>query len=163
MALTDGDKLFILETVSTVVSKAIEDNNAVIFEFMGKHFLTKEEGLTKEDAKNFATKDDLKNFATKDDLKNFATKDDLKNFATKDDLKNFATKDDLKNFATKHDLKGFATKDDFAELKSEINELKAMFIDLRHELDTEHAFRYQRLISLEARVQVLEAQKSGKS
>jgi hypothetical protein len=37
--------------------------------FIKEHMLTKDEGATKDDLKEFATKDDLKQFATKDDVR----------------------------------------------------------------------------------------------
>jgi hypothetical protein len=55
-------------------------------QFLLENFLTKQNGLTKQDAERFAKKEDLDRFATKEDLQLFATKDDLQCFATKEDM-----------------------------------------------------------------------------
>lgn len=73
------------------------------------------------------------------------------------------TKDDLLKIKSlfdgfKEELKQeFVTKDEFFKA---IIPMQDAILAIRKELDTEHAMRYQRLITLEARVQILEDKQS---
>lgn len=90
----------------------------------------------------------------------FATKEDLEKFATKDELKKFATKDDLKRFATKDDLKKFATKDDHAELRKDVEALKADVKDIRGDIAS---LELRTNVRFDAVHQVLQELKAGQN
>ena len=99
------------------MSKSLEKNLRDVLETVN---FIKDNGVFKDDLKQFAIKEDLEQFATKEDLVQFATKKDLEQFATKKDLEQFATKKDLEQFAAKEDLDKFATKGDLFLLKEDL-------------------------------------------
>lgn len=89
-----------------------------------------------------------------------ATKEDLKNFATKDDLANFATKDDL--LEIREELHGFVTQDyldnKLFEIKNELMNHIDGFIGLHHKLDIEFTSLRATVNRLEEEIQAMKKQ-----